>query len=314
MSGVLSGGVAPIFAEIAEHCARADELMIFPCGSYGYFMASAEFHGARVIKVKTNEASGFKVDPDHLKTLLTENSKQKVWLILSAPIVNPTGAIYNSEELREIAGIIANQNGVLVLDSIFSGLGFSEGDEKIQKDILQNCHSLILGGLSKEFAAGGLRVGYALSKDTKLLEIIKACELTAPHKTLQFALKKLYQSAEHIQSANLMKQALQEQRELLKKRAASLGQILKSCGWQVLESYGGLFLVATPKVWLGKTINGKKIEMDNLVNLLRESSGVVINSPEWIGLPNYFRFVLSVSELEFKKALAAIKKFDSSIH
>lgn len=313
-SCLLSGGVAPIFSEIAEHCARNNELMIFPCGSYGYFMASAEFHGAKVEKVNTNETRGFKIDPQHLRSLLkttTSNLRsttpKKAWVILSAPIVNPTGAIYNSDELKEIADIVKAHNAILVLDSIFSGLGFEDDAELLQADILNDCRILILGGLSKEFASGGLRVGYALSPDSDLVDLIRACELTAPHKTLKFALKKLYQSTE------IMAQALQDQRDILQQRAKALTQVLKACGWRVLDSHGGLFLIATPVGWLGRKVAGQIIQIENLAQLLREHSQVVINAPDWIGLPNYFRFVLSVSEAEFTAALKAIEAFSQSI-
>jgi methionine S-methyltransferase len=306
ISCLLSGGVAPIFSEIAGYCAQIKSNLIFPCGSYGYFIASAEFHGATVDKVQTDSARGFKVNLDDLKQILTKN-KNGSWLVLSAPIVNPTGVIYSSDELKEIADIVTASNGVLVLDSIFSGLHFEAKNEHIKQDFLNKCRWLILGGVSKEFASGGLRIGYGISRDSEIIFAIKNCSLTEPHRTLKFVLKKLYKSSQQMLSS------LNFQRQVLKERAHRLTEVLQNSGWKVLNPSGGLFLIATPEKLLGKKVANEIISIQNIAQLLRENTRVVINSPEWIGIPEYFRFVLSVSDEEFEKALVAINNFYKSI-
>lgn len=299
---ILSGGVAPIFSEIAQHCARNKERILFPHGAYGYFVASAEFHGAAVEKINTDEKRGFKIKAAHLKEILEKN-KTISWIVLSAPIVNPTGAIYTAEEIKEIADVASNYQAILVLDSIFSGLGFFGEEEIIKSDVLGTTRWLILGGVSKEFAAGGLRIGYALSSNPQLMSVLKPCELTAPHKTLSFVLKKLYRNKLQ------MRGFLEQQRVQLKDRAAVLTKILNDAGWRVLPPRGGLFLIATPERLLGKSYNGIELTIQNVAQLLREQYGLAINSSEWIGIPGYFRFVLSVDEVDFNKAIQAIQKF-----
>lgn len=305
ISCILSGGVAPIFSEIASYCAQNKNNLIFPCGAYGYFVASAEFHGATVEKVQTDVDRGFKVNLESLKQILAKN-KNSSWLVLSAPIVNPTGVIYSSDELREIAKVVSAQNGVLVLDSIFSGLSFEPKSEFIDQGVLNCCRWLILGGISKEFASGGLRIGYGISRDSEIIFALKNCSLTEPHRTLKFVLKKLYKSSHQMQNA------LKFQRDTLKARALRLTVVLKNSGWKVLSPSGGLFLIATPEKLLGKKIVNEIISTQNIAQLLRESTGLVINSPEWIGIPEYFRFVLSVSNDEFERALVAINNFYKS--
>lgn len=304
---LLSGGVAPIFSEMARYCAQMNETMIFPCGSYGYFVASAEFHCAKVEKVQTKEAKGFKVDIVHLEELLKKSHQinKRSWVILSAPIVNPTGAIYTASEVREITGLVEKYNGVLVLDSVFSGLGFYEGEEIIKVDVLGQSHWIILGGLSKEFAAGGLRVGYAISPNENLIQSIRACELTSPHKTLSFTLKKIYQVR------NQVKASLDFQRQKLLERSILLTKVLSESGWKVLESRGGLFLIAKPESLLGCKVKGLILTENNLSQVLRSEFNLVINSSEWIGLPSYYRFVLSVSDSDFEKAIEKLRSFSA---
>jgi methionine S-methyltransferase len=299
---VLSGGVAPIFSELAQHCARTQETMLFPSGSYGYFVACAEFHDAPVQKLNTDPKRAFKIDLESLKKTLAE-SKTSTWIILSAPIVNPTGAIYTSQEIREIADIAFKNNAILVLDSIFSGLGFDKAKEMIASEVLGESRWLILGGVSKEFAAGGLRIGYGVTRDSKILTALDACTLSEPHKTLRFVLKKLYQG-QNKSAADLV-----NQRSQLLSRALRLTEVLNHSGWEALPPQGGLFLIARPIGLIGKIKNGVTVTDKNVAQLLREQTGIVINSPDWIGIPGYFRFVLSVSESEFEKALVKLTEF-----
>ncbi len=303
LSCLFSGGVAPIFSEIALHCAQNKVTMIFPYGTYGYFVAASEFHGVSIERVQTDESRGFKVNTKDLEKCLERNKMGGSWVILSAPIVNPTGAIYTAEEIKEIATMVARHKAVLVLDSIFSGLGFYGDEEIIKEDVLGSGHWLLLGGLSKEFAAGGLRVGYAVSANPQLLGALRASELMAPHKTLCFMLKRLYRQQDQWNSF------LEAQRKQLHQRSQKLSQVLIHSGWRVLDSRGGLFLVATPQKLLGCSSQGRTLTLENLSQILREESGVAVNSPEWIGLPGYFRFVLSVDESEFNKALEALQQF-----
>ena len=294
---ILAGGVAPIFSEIANHCSHADDLMIFPSGSYGYFMASAEFHGASIKQVQTDLEHDFKLNIESLKALLLKNQSRCSWIILSAPIVNPTGAIYSTGELQEIVRIVNQNNAILVLDSIFSGLGFFENEEIVQKNILSSCRWLILGGVSKEFASGGLRIGYALTTDSGILEILNPCELTSPHRTLCYALKKI------LQRQKQMSASLEWQKNTLRERAKKLTQVLSESGWSILPPRGGLFLIATPEGLIGRKQKEVLLTFDNLAYQLRLHTGITINSPEWIGIPGYFRFVLSVSEKLFHNLL-----------
>ena len=81
----------------------------------------------------------------------------------------------------------------------------------------------------------------------------------------------------------------------------------------MLEPRGGLFLIAQPEKLIGKSFRGNVVSISNVPQIFRSEYRLVINSPEWIGIPDYFRFVLSVDEITFNKALAAIQKFTSEL-
>lgn len=295
----IGGGVAPLFAAIAKFCSRNRNPMLFPSGAYGHFTAASHFFGCKTQVIPTSFKSQFKLTADSLqKTLKALPTNAQPFLALTAPLVNPTGAEYNSEEILSLCDVLHRKGGTLILDTVFSGLNFKA---KIFDSHLLNLSktrlnsTILLGGVSKEFAAGGLRVGYAAASNEMLAGIFRTSEPKV-HSTLKTFLRQL--TRDILTHEPTLKAALTQQRDTLKERARTLSSTLSKAGWAPLPSQGGLFLCATPK-------NPKRIH--RLEEFYREKVGVVINPPHWTGIPGYFRFVLSTSEADFSEAIERIK-------
>lgn len=302
----LGGGVAPLFAALAEDCARAGRALVFPAGAYGYFVAAARFQGARIEIATTRAEERFKFTAASLDETLKRAGKG-AWVVLSAPVVNPTGAIYKASEINALLGAARAHQAVLVLDSIFSGLEFEGQVENLAGVEFSEARWAILGGLSKEFSAGGLRVGYGITSDADLVAAWKRAHLVTPHATLRYVLKT--SCAQLLRGDSELVRELSEQRKALGDRARRLCEVLRRTGWEPLEPQGGLFLTATPKGLIGKTSGKTVLSIENVADRLRERTGIVINTPGWTGMPGYFRFVLSVPEREFEAALAGLQSF-----
>ncbi len=306
-----SGGVSPLFGELADHCARHGHAVVFPAGAYGYFNASTGFHKAKVVIAATQELNDFKMGVDSLQEALGRAGKG-AWVALSAPVINPTGVVYSSDDLAALAKVAAKNGSVLLIDSVFSGLEFDSSKSHVPSGLslsaeLAGCRWAILGGLSKEFAAGGLRVGWGVSTDAEVLGAWRSGHLVTPHATLRYATKRVL-SHYLRQDPGLMAELDAQKAELIL-RAKRLSEVLISTGWRVLAPQGGLFMTAKPEKILGRTVAGKAITIESIANLLRETTGVMINTPGWTGIPGYFRFVLSVEDSEFEKGLKGLRLF-----
>jgi methionine S-methyltransferase len=301
-SMTLGDGVAPLFAEIAHFCSEKNYRFIFPSGTYGHFVASAQFHGTPWSTVSTQEHRHFKLDPKALDQTLSSTS-ENAWIVLSAPLVNPTGALYTTSELEAIFEIALRHQAVLILDSIFSGLDFSptESETKIRLKDFPSLRWIIFGGISKEFAAGGLRVGYGVSSDPEVKHLWSLDRHHTPHSTLKFTLKHVYKKL--LQLDPELSWELNHQRQELKKRSADLFETLKKTGWDPIPPSGGLFLIAKPK---------DPHHIDCMDQILREQSSLVINPPSWTGIPGYYRFVISPSQEHFQEALKRLRTRTSS--
>ena len=83
-------------------------------------------------------------------------------LFLNAPLVNPTGSIYEERELRDILEVAQKARATVVLDAVFAGLEFPGEtsawllEQALPADAQPDL--VVLAGISKELAAGGLRL------------------------------------------------------------------------------------------------------------------------------------------------------------
>ncbi|MBL7714268.1 MAG: aminotransferase class I/II-fold pyridoxal phosphate-dependent enzyme [Bdellovibrionales bacterium] len=319
---VLGNGLSSIFSQFCHELARRNgsepQTLIFPSGVYGHFVATAGFWKVPVMMGALGSASrSYLWTQDDLKKSI-EGVRGQGWLYLNAPLVNPTGALYSAHELVQLIES-ANQMGIrVVLDTVFSGLEFKSISAFGLGKVFLSDRNLFLGGLSKEWAIGGIRAGYAWTKDAALSQSLRSALNPPPHSTTQFVMKKIIEAAPS-----------STQTEILEKRARALENLLREKHWTALSSQGGLFMVAHPSakvyesfsVKLGdeeKKAIGMGIPDPNLptpllkkiqdqgtelVLAIHKKTGVLVNPPAWTGIPNAFRFVLSGSEDVFKKAI-----------
>ncbi len=308
---VFGNGVAPLFSALLNICHRNKQTLLIPSGSYGYFVAAAEYKGIDVCFIETHDSNAFKVTVSNLEKQLKQH--QSCWIFLNAPIVNPTGAIYSQSELSDLFSVAAKYGSTIVMDSIFTGLEF-EGDFSWDLGDFIRSHSMnqhsqfvLLGGLSKEYAAGGLRYGYACSTSISLMDELQSEIAHSPHMTLGYAVHKLIQSQLNQNSALLVH--LNEQRNILSKRAKILSKVLVDKGWKVLSPKGGLFMVAKPEKFIDENKCTDTQGADLITEKLFEEQNLVINNSTWTGLPGYCRFVLSCSQEDFDLAINRLRNF-----
>ena len=315
-------GVASLFSAVVQQCRQQQGTFIFPQGAYGHFRATLDYHRLPVQIVLGKETDGFKLDLIALEQILQTTANP--WLYLNAPISNPTGALYTASELQSIMQLAWQYQAVVILDTIFSGLEFHTSATNIDLSWLQdrrqptNGKLILLGGISKEFAAAGIRFGYLYSPHATIVKQLRPLIPQQLPQTTMYAMSRFF---DHLSNRDQsLTQHQQSQCQLLQQRAQQLVAVLQRSGWSPIMPQGGLFLVAKPTAFLGKAVSRNRddikqdilIDGDSIANVLFDRVNLTINSATWTGLPNYCRFVLSVSESEFQQALIRIQQFYDS--
>ena len=177
------------------------------------YSAAASHFGARMVRVPL-KALEFLPDAQLLDKLQAEAPDV---LFLCTPN-NPTGQTLDRTLLRQVLDVCLAQGTRVLLDECF--LDFT--DEKSAKDLLPRYENLlILKAFTKSYALAGLRVGYCLTGNTRLLSRMAACSqpwnVSLPAQEAAIA---ALQNPDWVQRARAL---VSEQRELLTRKLQALG-------------------------------------------------------------------------------------------
>ena len=141
-----------------------DEVIV-PQPCFVSYTASIILAGGTVVDVPTYAADNFFVNPDAIEAAITPRTKA---LLIGFPS-NPTGAVMDYEGMLRIARIAEKHDLIVISDEIYDRLVYG-GHEHIMFAALPGMaqRTIHLGGMSKDYAMTGWRIGYALGPDDLL--------------------------------------------------------------------------------------------------------------------------------------------------
>src|SRR2546425_1396649 len=137
---------------------RGDEV-IPPAPGYPAYASQVNFIGAIPKMVPLREESGFRMDLDELKSLITPKTRM---LIINTP-QNPTGGILTAEDVDIVCDLAQSHDLLVVSDEIYSQLVYGfEHVSPLSHDGMRE-RTVLMDGLSKSYAMTGWRLGYAVA-------------------------------------------------------------------------------------------------------------------------------------------------------
>ena len=252
--------------------------------------------------VESDETSSYKFTKENLEKAVTEKTKA---IILNTPN-NPTGTIYNREELIEIAEFAKKYDLIIVSDEMYEKLIYDGESHVSIASVSDDAYerTIVINGLSKSYAMTGWRLGYcgASEKIAKLMTNIQShmtsnvCSITqyAAVEALNGAQDKVKEMIfEFERRRNYMAKTLEEMNNL-----------------SIIKPQGAFYIMINIDKCLGKEINGEKINdsMDFSAKLL-ENEKVAVIPGKAFGLDNYVRVSYATSMELIEKGLERINKF-----
>lgn len=156
---VSCGAKHTLYNLIQVLCEEGDEVII-PSPYWVSYVDMVILSGATPVILKTDASQGFKIRPDQLKNMITENTRA---IIINSPS-NPTGIVYTASELKELAEVIRDRENIIAISDdiyekiIYDGLSFhniASVDDRMKQS------TVIVNGVSKAYAMTGWRIGYA---------------------------------------------------------------------------------------------------------------------------------------------------------
>jgi aspartate aminotransferase len=165
---VVSTGAKQSLYNIAQVMLNEGDEVILPAPYWVSYYEIIKLSGGVPIEVPTSIENDFKITPEQLEAVITPKTKM-IWY--SSPC-NPSGSVYNREELEALSKVILKHENIYVVsDEIYEHINFSGTFCSIGSIPGMLDRTITVNGVAKAFAMTGWRIGYIGAPEF----IAKAC-------------------------------------------------------------------------------------------------------------------------------------------
>ncbi|HLR66298.1 MAG TPA: pyridoxal phosphate-dependent aminotransferase [Virgibacillus sp.] len=276
-----------------------DDEVIIPAPYWVSYPEQVKLAGGKPVIVDASEDNEFKITPSQLEQAITEKTKA---IVINSPS-NPTGMMYNRDELAKIGEICAKHNIVIVSDEIYEKLIYTE-DKHVSiaslSDKLKQ-QTIVINGVSKSHAMTGWRIGYAAgdAKIIKAMTSLASQSTSNPTSIAQYAALAAYEETDTETLSN-MKKVFSERLEILYELLVEIP------GIKCVKPKGAFYLF--PNVKEAALINGYN-NVDEWVTALLEEENVALVPGSGFGSPDNVRLSYAAATDLLKEAAKRIKRF-----
>lgn len=300
---VCSGGKQVIFNALAATLNEGDEVVI-PAPYWVSYPEMVELCGGESRIVACGAESGFKLTPQALAEAIGPKTR---WLILNSPS-NPTGAVYDRDELQALAKVLLAHPQVLILaDDIYEHLIFDGRDflTLAQVEPRLAARTLTMNGVSKAYAMTGWRIGFATGPRWLLeaMEKLQGQQTSGACSISQHAA---------IAALDGPKDFIAHSRAVFQRRRDFMVDLLNQAPGISCEVPGGAFYAfADCSGLIGKrSPAGRELVNDEAVALaLLDEANVAVVQGSAFGLPGYLRIAYALDDESLRAACQAIHRF-----
>jgi methionine aminotransferase len=192
---ITSGATEALFVAIQALVNRDDEVIVFD-PAYDAYEPAVTLAGGKTIHVQLR-GSDFHVDWDEVRQAVTARTRA---IIVNSPH-NPTGATFSTDDLNELASIIAGNDIYLISDEVYEHMVFDQQKHQslLTHDELRS-RSFVISSFGKTFHATGWKVGYCIAPAALTFEFRKVHQFVTftTHTPTQWAIADfLEQHPEH---------------------------------------------------------------------------------------------------------------------
>ncbi len=215
---VTVGGSEAIDVALRAVIEPGDEVII-PNPCYVSYEPCAILAGANVKTINLKNENEFRLTKKELLSVITPKSKV---LILNYPN-NPTGAIMEYDDLKEIAEVIIERDLLVISDEIYSELSYFNNHVSIASLPGMYERTIVINGFSKSYSMTGWRLGYACGPSDIIAQMTKIhqfCIMCAPTTSQYAAVEALRNGDGDVLS---MKESYDERRRYVLHRLKSMG-------------------------------------------------------------------------------------------
>jgi len=297
---VVSTGAKQSLYNIAQVMLNDGDEVILPAPYWVSYVEIVKLSGGVPVEVPTSVETDFKMTAEQLEAAITPKTKM-MWF--SSPC-NPSGSVYNREELTAIAKVLEKHPNIFVVsDEIYEHINYSGTFCSIASISGMLERTITVNGVAKAFAMTGWRIGYIGAPEF----IAKACTKIQGQVTSganSIAQRATIAAVEADPSAiKYMVDAFHKRRDLV------VNLVKEIPGFKINVPEGAFYVFPDVSEYFGKTINGVEIKnADDFSMYLLEYANVATVTGDAFGNPNCIRFSYATSEDQLIEAIRRIKE------
>ena len=155
---VSNGAKHCLYNALMTLCNPGDEVLL-PVPCWVSYTEQIKLAQAKPVFIPTNQQNHFQLSAEQVKKYISDKTKV---LLLNTPN-NPTGSVYEPEEIRKIGQILVERGIFCISDEIYEKLVYDEARHVTMASLDQDIREkvVLINGMSKSYAMTGWRIGYA---------------------------------------------------------------------------------------------------------------------------------------------------------
>ncbi len=297
---VVSTGAKQSLYNLAQVLLNDGDEVVLPAPFWVSYSEIIKMSGGIPVEVPTTVDNDFKITPAQLEAAITPKTKM-IWY--SSPC-NPSGSVYNREELTALSEVILKHPNILVIsDEIYEHINFSGTFCSIASIPGMYDRTVTVNGVAKAFAMTGWRIGYIGGPEY----IAKACTKLQGQVTSganSIAQRATITAVDADPSVlNDMVKAFHSRRDLVVRLAKEI------TGVKLNIPEGAFYVFPDISYYFGKTLRGQTINnADDFSMYLLAEANVATVTGDAFGNPNCIRISYATSEDILTEAMKRIKE------
>ena len=302
---VASGAKHNIYVALRTLVNDGDEV-ILPSPYWVTYNEAIKMVGGVPVIVNATEADDFKITKSQLEAAVTEKTKL---FILNNPS-NPTGMLYDENELRGLADVCVKNDLYVMCDEIYYNLVY-DGKQftsiaSLGEDIKDR--TIIINGVSKTYAMTGWRIGYSASNQhlADIMGNYLSHSTSSPSTISQLAAIEAMKGSQ--KSVMMMKEEFEKRRNYIVRRINAME------GLSCRKPAGAFYVMLNIEKQIGKTLGGKLINnSDDFSLAFLESGKVAAVSCTGFGCDNFIRMSYASSMESIKEGMDRLERFIGAV-
>jgi len=297
---VVSTGAKQSLFNVAQVLLNPGDECVLPAPYWVSYAEIVKMAEGNPVVVPTSVETNFKITAQQLEDAITPKTKM---IMFSSPC-NPSGSVYNREELEALAEVIKKYPNIFVVsDEIYEHINFTGNFCSIASIDGMYDRTITVNGVSKAFAMTGWRIGYIGAPEF----IAKAC--TKMQGQVTSGANSIAQRAviaAVIAEPNVLNYMV---KEFHKRRDLVIGLLQEIPNVKTTIPEGAFYAFPDVSWFFGKTLRGRKINnSEDLAMYLLEEANVATVTGSAFGNPSCIRLSYATSEEVLIEALKRIKE------